>query len=167
MKSLKLKALMLAAGLVAASLSTTASATPTIVSQSNGFTFYGTFNGSLDEYISLPTFNNLIGTLSGSVIYEPVSNSIAFTAFDIVNATTHATVIAGSIFSGGYASFGYLVGSSLPQSYALHVTGTSVSDAKYSGEVTVTSAVPEPETYGMMLAGLGLMGFVARRRKSV
>jgi choice-of-anchor C domain-containing protein len=30
--------------------------------------------------------------------------------------------------------------------------------------VSVT-AVPEPETYAMMLAGLGLMGFIARRRK--
>src|SRR6476660_1734347 len=27
------------------------------------------------------------------------------------------------------------------------------------------AAVPEPETYAMMLAGLGLMGFIARRRK--
>ena len=27
------------------------------------------------------------------------------------------------------------------------------------------NAVPEPETYAMLLAGLGLMGFVARRRK--
>jgi hypothetical protein len=27
------------------------------------------------------------------------------------------------------------------------------------------TAVPEPETYAMLLAGLGLMGFVARRRK--
>ncbi|MEO7728274.1 MAG: PEP-CTERM sorting domain-containing protein, partial [Burkholderiales bacterium] len=26
-------------------------------------------------------------------------------------------------------------------------------------------AIPEPETYGMMLAGLGLLGFVSRRRK--
>ncbi len=30
---------------------------------------------------------------------------------------------------------------------------------------TPTSPVPEPETYAMLLAGLGLMGFVARRRK--
>ena len=30
---------------------------------------------------------------------------------------------------------------------------------------TITSAVPEPETYGMLLAGLGLVGFMARRKK--
>lgn len=29
----------------------------------------------------------------------------------------------------------------------------------------IPSAIPEPETYAMMLAGLGLLGFVARRRK--
>ncbi|CDG82103.1 FxDxF family PEP-CTERM protein [Janthinobacterium agaricidamnosum] len=28
------------------------------------------------------------------------------------------------------------------------------------------AAVPEPETYGMLLAGLGLIGFLARRRKT-
>jgi choice-of-anchor C domain-containing protein len=34
--------------------------------------------------------------------------------------------------------------------------------------VSVTALpVPEPETYAMMLAGLGLMGFVARRRKQI
>ena len=31
--------------------------------------------------------------------------------------------------------------------------------------VSVTSPVPEPETYAMLLAGLGLLGFAARRRK--
>jgi len=30
----------------------------------------------------------------------------------------------------------------------------------------ITTAVPEPETYAMMLAGLGLMGFIARRRNN-
>lgn len=29
----------------------------------------------------------------------------------------------------------------------------------------VTAAIPEPETYAMLLAGLGLLGFAARRRK--
>ena len=29
------------------------------------------------------------------------------------------------------------------------------------------AAIPEPETYALMLAGLGLLGFVARRRKMV
>ncbi|MDP1934865.1 MAG: FxDxF family PEP-CTERM protein, partial [Nitrosomonas sp.] len=29
------------------------------------------------------------------------------------------------------------------------------------------SAVPEPETYAMLLAGLGLVGFTVRRKKNV
>ena len=36
----------------------------------------------------------------------------------------------------------------------------------YTGaQVIVISSVPEPEAYGMLLAGLGLLGFIARRRK--
>ena len=30
-----------------------------------------------------------------------------------------------------------------------------------------TAAIPEPQTYGMLLAGLGLLGFVARRRRGM
>jgi hypothetical protein len=32
--------------------------------------------------------------------------------------------------------------------------------------VSLTAAVPEPETWGMMLGGIGLVGFLARRRRA-
>ena len=34
------------------------------------------------------------------------------------------------------------------------------------GQLLVMAAVPEPETYAMMLAGLGMIGFAARRRNT-
>ena len=49
------------------------------------------------------------------------------------------------------------------------LTGTSgatfedVRQVRLGGFVT---AIPEPETYALMLAGLGVLGFVARRRKA-
>lgn len=38
-------------------------------------------------------------------------------------------------------------------------------NAQWVMEGTMTAAVPEASTYGMMLAGLGLVGFAVRRRK--
>jgi len=39
------------------------------------------------------------------------------------------------------------------------------SEFNFSAGSAVTTPIPEPEIYAMMVAGLGLMGFVARRRK--
>ncbi|MES2126017.1 MAG: FxDxF family PEP-CTERM protein [Pseudomonadota bacterium] len=47
--------------------------------------------------------------------------------------------------------------------YTWHVEGSNPSESNYAGELSV-NAVPEPETYGMLLAGLGVVGFMARRR---
>jgi len=49
---------------------------------------------------------------------------------------------------------------------ALHVLTIPQSGPSTSAWYTPTSPVPEPETYAMLLAGLGLMGFVARRRRA-
>ena len=48
----------------------------------------------------------------------------------------------------------------------LVISGESFGKASYAGTIDVTSAVPEPTTYGMLLGGLGVMGFLARRRKA-
>jgi len=49
--------------------------------------------------------------------------------------------------------------------YTLTVSGNAGSGASYGGNVVLTP-VPEPETYALMLAGLGIVGFVAARRRS-
>ncbi|MDO9310599.1 MAG: FxDxF family PEP-CTERM protein [Nitrosomonas sp.] len=50
-------------------------------------------------------------------------------------------------------------------SYAIFgATGGANGSSVYADNFTIT-AIPEPETYAMLLAGLGLLGFTARRRK--
>lgn len=51
--------------------------------------------------------------------------------------------------------------------YYLQVSGTMVSETAGSfGGAVMLMPIPEPETYGMMLAGLGLLGWMARGRKA-
>jgi len=47
----------------------------------------------------------------------------------------------------------------------LNSGGTIYKLGDASSAFGVTTPVPEPETYAMMLAGLGMLGFMARRRK--
>ena len=48
-------------------------------------------------------------------------------------------------------------------SFVLHVQGLTKAQGD-SAWYSPTPAVPEPETYAMLLAGLGLVGFIGRRR---
>lgn len=80
------------------------------------------------------------------------------------------TLTGGNGFSQSLSSFsvGLSQGLSFTDnlvagSYSLALSGTSQAGGSYS--LTLMAApVPEPETYAMLLAGLGLMGAIARRR---
>ena len=50
--------------------------------------------------------------------------------------------------------------------YFLIVSGvtTGTNGGAYSGSILATAPVPEPESYAMLLAGLGVMGAIAVRR---
>jgi hypothetical protein len=98
-----------------------------------------------------------------------------------------ALVLSMAVFSDGGTPSEFAVsydGTILVDSIALnssrsniyfYVVGTGLdtltlyerNDPGYIGldNVGVSAAVPEPETYAMLLAGLGLLGYVARRRK--
>ena len=49
----------------------------------------------------------------------------------------------------------------LPQGVIL----TNAGDINNNGQV-IAIGVPEPETYALLLAGLGLVGFMGRRKKA-
>lgn len=83
--------------------------------------------------------------------------------------------------AGVYAAFGYdsntntWLGESGSQTGLLQVSfinyGSSALDGKFYAAVTASgastvAAIPEPETYAMLLAGLGLIGRIARRRQA-
>jgi PEP-CTERM motif len=74
-----------------------------------------------------------------------------------VNGTPFAVAGLGPITAG--AAFGVDTAQ-----FTVVLTGTPNLRAIYSGELTAT-LVPEPGTYGLLAAGLGIVAFAARRRR--
>lgn len=78
--------------------------------------------------------------------------------FDAGNNVVLSDTFAGVL--GGFA-MSSLNGSISAGTYRLVATGTAVRDTVFNVSV---SAVPEPETYALFLAGLGAIGWLAGRR---
>lgn len=107
----------------------------------NGFDFGAYFNTSRDTHIR-------ITNIGGDSLFYSYSGPVGST----VNNSATAFVLGNVTAQGGlwidWKNSAYNVG---------------IDNIDYS--VTATPPVPEPETYAMLMAGLGLVGFMARRRK--
>ena len=77
------------------------------------------------------------------------------------------------VFTGDGAASGntwavknlWVTGAEGPASLMFQAVGTSQSYGGSLDAVSLTAAVPEPQTYALMLAGLGAIGCLARRRR--
>ncbi|MEO8440995.1 MAG: PEP-CTERM sorting domain-containing protein [Betaproteobacteria bacterium] len=109
--------------------------------------------------------------VGGGVITSLVSNpgqpfptiNYGFQYDNVIYPTAAQTLdISGVLFTTVGGAIWNLWGNT-PTDYQLYSYSPVAVDVR-GGSMTLT-AVPEPGTYAMMLAGLGLMGFVASRRK--
>ena len=112
-------------------------------------------------------------------IFNSASGSAAFQAavWEIVNEKSGTFSLSGGSFMGNFSNSFYVTDSTTKQANAWLSAVNSLSGPelykaqKYASAsaqaLLVITAVPEPETYVMLLAGLGLMGVVARRRQPV
>jgi PEP-CTERM motif len=140
--------------------------TPNINSQPQG----GIGNyWSLDP--SVPGFTSP-GTITFSTLMSQVSflwgSPDSFNSL-VVHRAGGADLVINPFATGGVNSNSrYLTLTSLGSDWITGLTFSSqVNLQSYAFEVDNlrVTAVPEPETYALMLAGLGLMGFIARRRR--
>ncbi len=115
----------------------------------------------------------------GSIVFSNLSGfafNVIFNAFNLYEGvvgvlnppTLFNAPIAAGLTGGPVSAFSYS-GAAVPGNYWLNVAGFKINNTKsggYAGTITTNpvAAIPEPETYAMMLAGLGLLGFSARRR---
>jgi hypothetical protein len=80
--------------------------------------------------------------------------------FDAGNNLVLSDAFAGAL--GGFA-MSSLAGAIGAGTYRLVATGNAVRDTVFNVSV---SAVPEPQTYALLLAGLGVVGWLARQRRA-
>jgi hypothetical protein len=118
----------------------------------------------LAGYDDVLTFTGLAAGTYDFVLTISGQNIQLYNGDGFVGITLNGVV--GSVDANGKVLFANVEGTG-DTPFVLTLSGSTLfgGTAVYSGELSVT-AVPEPETYALMLAGLGAVALVARRRKS-
>lgn len=117
------------------------------------------------EYHRISLTNNgaghVIAYMDGVYQFDLSSSSMDFSSYAGANPDRLIHFFADNVVGGGTGEFadGRVA---MIRLYDGELTGQEVADLP----TTPTSPVPEPETYAMMLAGLGLLGTMARRKKA-
>jgi hypothetical protein len=129
-----------------------------------------TGSGVTGTYVFQTTFDLTGIDLTTARIQGQISADNAVSAI-LINGSSIGYSQSGVLNYGSWASF--TVGSGLHSGIntltfdVYNESGPSGLRVNFNGTGSVLNPVPEPETYAMMLAGLGMMGFIARRRKAV
>ena len=114
----------------------------------------GTFIFTLDATEgAMPGVYNIVGSLSA-------------TNFSFTGVTLNGSAWDLTADSKGKVRFADIeLSSTIPLTLSVSGVKYGTGAGVFSGEL-VMAPVPEPETYALMLAGLGAVGFVAWRRRS-
>jgi hypothetical protein len=112
----------------------------------------------------------------GSARVDTLNETVAFqlSVWEIINETSSTLRVSGSNKGAFFAESGATASQLALANEWLEAVGETRSSAfsvtrlhsdGHQDMLSVT-AVPEPSTYAMLLAGLGAMGFISRRRAS-
>jgi hypothetical protein len=114
-------------------------------------------------YFTVSSLSTLSSALT-AFTFTPI-DAIAITGVSIFDSGG-LSLAGNQVSTGALDSWTLGSGHLTADTYYLQVTGKVLSaDATGYGGALAVTAVPEPETYGMLLAGLGLVGVLARRSK--
>jgi hypothetical protein len=157
------KSAAVAAVLTATSLN--ASALTILASPITGSSFSNVTIGT----ISVSSLSDLTGSLFAATnVTFPAPYSFTLTLDQVTFTSSTVGALVGDLDA---TAAGFHFANVAAGNYIVKASGTLDGLGEYPGialigaNYTVTP-VPEPETYAMMLAGLGIVGFVALRRKA-